>query len=88
MFLRENLIIPKEDLDNTIRKVQEDGLSITKVSKQHGIPKETLRRWAKNGPNSSRVGSGRYTSVLSSSEEEMLVIALEESSRRGWAWWS
>ena len=43
-----------------------------------------MRQWAKDGNNPSRVGSGRYTPLLlSSSEEEMLVIALEESSRTG-----
>ena len=73
----------KETLDKAVRKIQEDGLSISKASKKHGIPKETLRQWAKDGHNPSRVGSGKFTPVLSSSEEEMFVIAVEESSRRG-----
>ena len=38
---------------------------------------------AKDAHNPSGVRSGKLTPVLSS-EEEMLVIALEESSRRGW----
>ena len=43
-----------------------------------------LRRWANNAPNPSRVGTGFITSALSELEEEMIVIALEESARRGW----
>ena len=38
----------------------------------------------KNAPNPSRVGGGRIRSALSESEEEMKVIALKGSARRGW----
>ena len=43
-----------------------------------------MRRWGKDEHNPSSVGSGKYKPVLSYSEEEMLVNALEESFRRGW----
>ena len=43
-----------------------------------------MRRWAKDEHNPSSVASGKYKPVLSYSEEEMLVNALEESFRRGW----
>ena len=42
-----------------------------------------MRQLAKDGHDPSPVASGKYTPVLSSSEEEMLVIALEWSSKSG-----
>ena len=55
-----------------MRKVQEEGAQ------------GTVRLWANDAPNPSPVGSGRITSALTESEEEMIVIGLEESGRRGW----
>ncbi len=67
-------------MDATAKKVQEEGVSIRKASKQFNVSNETLRRGGKNAPNPLRVGSGRFTSALTESEEEMIVIALEESA--------
>ena len=63
----------KEDLDTAVRKVHEEGISINQASKQYEISKETLRWWANDSSNPSCVGSRRFTSVRSDSEQEMLV---------------
>ena len=91
MHLDGTYICPKEaehlikrGLYVAVKMVQEEGVSIRKASKQFNIPKETLKRWANNASNPSRVGSGCITSALRESEEKMIVIALEESARRGW----
>ena len=44
----------KMNLDAAVEKVQEEGISIGKASKQFKIPKETLRRWANTAPNPSQ----------------------------------
>ena len=36
-----------EGLDNAVRQIQEDGLSISKAIEKQGVSKETLRRWAR-----------------------------------------
>ena len=64
----------KEELDAAVRKVQDDRVSIANSSKRYNVHEETLRRWANNAPNPLRVGSGRYTSASTDSEEEIIAI--------------
>ena len=36
-----------EGLDNAVRQIQEDDLSISKAIEKQGVSKETLTRWAR-----------------------------------------
>ena len=61
----------------------EDGKSISRAAaKDNNVPRETLRRWAKNPP--SHFGSGSKRSTLTAEQEEPIVVALEQYSKIGW----
>lgn len=62
----------REALDNVVREIQEDSISISTACKEHGISKETLRQCAKDRHNPSHVRIGKFTPVLSSSKGKML----------------
>ena len=64
----------REALDNVVREIQEDSISISTASKKHGISKEILRQCAKDMHNPSPVKIGKFTPVLSSSKEKMLYL--------------
>jgi hypothetical protein len=71
------------DADKIQQYVEEvkAGKTIYSVSKEHGIPKETLRRWVVSPPG--RVGSGGMT-VLTAEEETLVVTAIKFLSKCGY----
>ncbi|GAB1602582.1 hypothetical protein Ahia01_000537800, partial [Argonauta hians] len=70
----------KDDVDRAIKLVQ-DGVGVHDVAKKTGVPYKTLWRWANK--NTSRIGSGRFVSALSTEEEELIVVAIEQCSSMG-----
>ena len=74
--------VNEETLRKALKEHVEDGKSIRAAAKDNDVPRETLRRWAKNPP--SHFGSGSKTSVLTTEQQELIVDALEQCSKMGW----
>lgn len=69
-----------EDIPKLVALVQESGRSVTRVAREHGVPRQTLRRWVTNPP--PKLGAGGKT-VLSFDEECTIATALEFLSKCG-----
>jgi hypothetical protein len=70
-----------EDIEKAVALVEE-GNSVRSVAKDAGIPHVTLRRWVQKGVPATAGSRGRY--VLSASDEEMIVVALNKCGSMGW----
>ena len=80
--------IPKRQkryADDAIQRglqLMNDGVSLRKAARWTCVPIQTLIRWFVKEP--SWEGSGRFRTVLTAEEEQLVVIALQTSSWLGW----
>ena len=72
-----------EDMEKALTLVNDENKSVYYVSKETGVPYETLRRRLHDGSNIV-IGEAGRRPVLSMEQEEQLIVAPEYSERCGY----
>ncbi len=75
----KNKTYEKEQVEDALIKI-ENGVSLRRASKEHGIPKTTLKRIIQSG---NKIPKNGKATVLSEKEERMIAEWVKECGERG-----